>query len=240
VEIPVSDRKRALVAFLQSKAKGEGPDFIRTVVIRKMGKGADPALVKDLVQAASLNAFRAKSPPRFRATTRGWVARLTRRAITHYLRGTEDDKEYVEHLICKYLEGLIGDDPRRVETFSLMMQHHVQGFSLRELAEANGTTPVALTNRFYKLREELAPKIAIMDDEKKRRGVFLLLLLLFFGVVALVVFLAWPAQAPEPPAPPASAIPTASATSRVGDLPVAHPAPTETPATEQDSGGSDR
>jgi hypothetical protein len=122
-----------------------------------------------------------------------------------------------EHLIVKFLEARIGDDPRKVETFRLLMEARVVGRSLEELAREQRTTPTALKKRLQRLIDELIPHVSIMDREKPRR--MFLLALFFFGAMALlavVVALLWNVLRPppppalpvvEPPAPSASAPP---------------------------------
>jgi DNA-directed RNA polymerase specialized sigma24 family protein len=111
------------------------------------------------------------------------------------------DERARARLIHDWLAKQISDSPAKVRTLELMKEHHVDGFTLAELAAREKTTERALANRFHKLRAELAPKVRRMDDEKTRRSViFGLLFFLFAGVVALVVWLLL-ALAP-PPLPP--------------------------------------
>ena len=249
----------ALRRFLASSAPKEGPAFVRGVVIRKLyGPKAvtiDPELVDELTQLAVTRALGARKLPWTRLTIPGWTARVTRRAIATYFRTRKEDEEYLdrnpeleaaeqpgerhaphtdwgarEHLICKYLEGLIGHDARKKDTFRLMMEHEVGGFSVAELAAKNGTTANALSLRFTKLRKELAPHVSIMDEEKPRRAILsVLLLLLLGGIVLLVILLSnWLAPPPVPPAEPAL-LPTATVAPPPlpGPLPVAHPRPSD-------------
>jgi hypothetical protein len=135
---------------------------------------------------------------------------VTRCAIADYFRNEEDDDEYLDRdaeasdwldrhapqtdwgarelLICKWLEKQLGDDPVRRRTFALMMEHNVVGRPLEDLAIENDTTPTALANRMHKLRKELAPRLALMDQEKPRRAVFLLLFLFGAGVLAAILY----------------------------------------------------
>jgi DNA-directed RNA polymerase specialized sigma24 family protein len=128
------------------------------------------------------------------------------------------DERARARLIHDWLARQIGSDPRKVHTLGLMKEHEVDGFTLGELAAREKTTERALANRFHKLRVELAPKVALMDDEKTRRMVFLFLI---FGGIGFVIALAialWllffysppPVVPSEPalrPAPSASAVP---------------------------------
>jgi DNA-directed RNA polymerase specialized sigma24 family protein len=237
-----------LLAFVESTDRDKGRAFIRGVVIhklygRKPPKKMDVELIDELTQLAALRALRARMPPWTKWGIPGWVARVTKRAIVDYFRSRERDKKYLEpdadvaelpfdrhaphtdwgareHLIAKYMEGLIGHDPRKKRTFALMMEKEVVGRSIEELAAQEGTTPNALSLRFSKLRKELIPKISVMDEEKPRRAFILFLLFLCLGAVVAIVVL-WralspPPIAPEPPAPLPSA--TAAPTSSLDDI----------------------
>jgi DNA-directed RNA polymerase specialized sigma24 family protein len=214
--------KTALFEFLASRERKKGRDYIKSVVIRKLGPKIDPDLVDDLVQCACTEALRAESPPWTIGGIPAWVARVTRRQIAHYFQARKDDEENIdpdaeasdwlgrhapgtdwgarEHLIAQWLEQAIGPDPRRRETFKLILEHEIADKTLAELAVEYGTTERALANRFHKLRKELAPKVALMDEEKPRR--FVLLALFGLGFAALLVVLYWLLLALFPPAPP--------------------------------------
>ena len=99
-----------------------------------------------------------------------------------------------------------------MKTFRLMVEHEIHGRTLAELAAENRTTEGALSSRFYKLRQELIPRLALMDQEKPRRAIFLLLFLFGCGVIAAVLYLLF--HGPTPIAPTAT--------------PVLRPAPTTT------------
>jgi DNA-directed RNA polymerase specialized sigma24 family protein len=248
----------ALLMFLASPDPKKGEDFIRRVIVKKLGRDLDPDLMSELRQHAYLRALDAQSPPWTEAGIPAWVGRVTRRAIADYFRARKDDDENLdpdarasdwldrhapksdwgarEHLIGKWLEKEIGPDPRRRETFKLILEHEIAGKPLGELAVEHGTTETALSNRFHKLRKELAPKVARMDEEKPRR--FVLLALFGFGFAALVAVLCWlmlvlfphapppPRMLPEPaptvsaaPAPTFDqALPTTPAPNDAGDL----------------------
>ena len=231
----------ALRQFLASREQKKGTDWVRRVIIKKLGSDLDPALMDDLVQAALQDALEAQSPPWFIGAIPAWVARVTRRAIAHYFQAKKDDDENLdpdgvaadqsdrhapqtdwaarEHLINKWMHKQIGDNPAKMATFDLMMQAYVVGRSLRELAIENHTTESALSNRFHKLRNELAPKVALMDKEKPR--MVILFSLWFFALCAVVtaIVLAWHfLLAPPPPPLPILPVPSASAA----------PAPTST------------
>jgi DNA-directed RNA polymerase specialized sigma24 family protein len=224
----------ALRRFLASREKDEGDDFIKGVIIRKLGKDIEPALLDDLVHLAHVEALEAQSPPLTVYGVRGWMFRVTRRAIAHYFKARKDDDENLEPgaevsdwtdrhapqtdwgarelLITNWLGKQIGDDPVRVKTFRLMVEHEVHGRTLGELAAENRTTEGALSSRFYKLRQELIPRLALMDQEKPRRAIFVLLFLFACGVIAAVLYLLL--LGPTPIAPTAT--------------PVLRPAPTTT------------
>ena len=220
------NRMREVVRqFLASREKKKGGDFVRSVIIRRLGKDIEPELMGELVQTAFTECLEAKQPPLFAWGVPSWVGRVTRRAVAHYFQARKDDEEYLDHeavaadqfdrhapqtdwgarahLINKWLERRIGDDPRKVETFRLMTEHAVVGRSVRELALENKTTEAALSNRFHKLRQELVPKIAIMDRENPRRAILLFLFLLALGVVVALVYGLLPHASP-PPAVPAT------------------------------------
>jgi DNA-directed RNA polymerase specialized sigma24 family protein len=226
----------ALHLFLSSKEKKKGEDFLRSVIVRKLGPDLEPDLMDELVQLARTRALDARSPPWTVGGIPSWVGRVTRRAIADYFRAREDDEENLdpdahahdpfdrhapqtdwgarEHLIAKWLEKQIGPDPRRRETFKLILEHEIADKSLKELAVEYGTTERALANRFHKLRKELAPKVALMDQEKPRRTV--LLALFFLGACAFVAVLyalwhLWLPPAPPPPRMLPEPAPTASA-----------------------------
>ena len=111
-----------------------------------------------------------------------------------------------EHLIVKWLGSVIGDDPRKVETFRQMYEKEVVGRLLGEIARESHTTEAVLSSRLYKLRQELIPKLARMDQEKPRRAILLVLFLLALGLVLAAVFwllslLAPPTAVPVTPVP---------------------------------------
>lgn len=200
----------ALLEFLASKAEKKGGDYIRRVIIRKLGKDLEPALMDDLIQLAHARALDARTPPLFEWAIPSWVGRVTRCAIADYFRNEEDDDENLDRdaessdwldrhapqtdwgarelLICKWLEKQLGDDPVRRRTFALMLEHNVVGRSLEDLAVENDTTVTALANRMHKLRKELAPRLALMDQEKPRRAIFLLLFLFGAGVLGAILY----------------------------------------------------
>jgi hypothetical protein len=76
----------ALRRFLASREKDEGDDFIKGVIIRKLGKDIEPALLDDLVHLAQVAALEAQSPPWTVFGVRGWMFRVTHRAL---LQGPE-------------------------------------------------------------------------------------------------------------------------------------------------------
>lgn len=220
-----------LQRFLGSRKPKEGPDYVRHVVIRKLyGRGKrkvriDRELVDMLTQMAVVRALEAKAPPWTTLGVPGWVKRLTRRTIADYFRERKADDENLdrsedagavpeerhapspdwgarEHLIAKYLESIIGDDPYRKRTFQLMMEKEVAGRSLDELAHNVGVTPAVLSSRFYKLRQELIPRVNIMDREKPRRAILLLIFLIGTGAVAFVVWLIVHMLTPQWASPP--------------------------------------
>ena len=215
----------ALRQFLASREERKGDDWIRRVIIRRLGDDLEPALLADLAQLAHTRALEAKSPPWFLGGIPAWVARCTRRAIADYFRARKDDEDNLqpgveigdlagdrhgpatdwgarEYLITKWLGKQIGDNPRKVATFRLMVEARVVGRSLGELARENHTTESALSNRFNKLQKELAPKVALMDEENSRMFILGLLLFGLGGLgIAMVVLLLRTLAAPPPPLP---------------------------------------
>jgi len=256
----------ALRRFLASEQLDEGRRFVRAIVVRRLygprpkKDAVDDTLVDDLTHAALERALTAKSPPWTERGMPGWVSRVTRCAVADRFRGLEDDVENLdrkadvvnwadrrqpatdwgarEHLIAKFLESKIGDDPYKVETFRLMMEARVVGRSLEELAREHRTTPHALKMRFQRLTRELVPHVSLMDREKPRRAI--LLALLFFGALALVALLIaflWGALRPAPPpavpaleplAPSASAPPAPGPAPRFDDALPTKPGPAPT------------
>jgi hypothetical protein len=248
----------ALLQFLASTQEKKGRDYIRRVIIRKLGKDLEPALMDDLIQLAHARALDARTPPLFVWGIPSWVGRVTRCAIADYFRNEEDDDEYLDRdaeasnwldrhapqtdwgarelLICKWLEKQLGDDPVRRQTFALMMEHNVVGRSLEDLAIENDTTPSALANRMHKLRKELAPRLALMDQEKPRRTVFLLLFLFGAGVLAAILYLLL--RGPTPIAPTATPVlrPAPTATASVVEPTFDNALPTQPSASPDDNG----
>jgi len=249
----------ALRRFLASREKDEGNDFIRGVIIRKLGKDIEPALLDDLVQLAHVDALEAKSPPWTVHGVRGWVFRVTRRAIAHYFRARKDDEENLdpdadpvdwsdrhgpqtdwgarELLITNWLATQIGDDPVRVKTFRLMVEHEVHGRTLGELAAENRTTEGALSSRFYKLRQELIPRLALMDQEKPRRAILLLLFLFAVGVLAALLYLLLRGPTPVAPAATPALRPAPTATASVVEPTFDNALPTRPSASPVDDTG---
>jgi len=228
----------ALRRFLSSRAKDEGRQFIWGAVVWKLygpkPKKINVELVEDITHLAVVRALEANIPPWTVGGIRGWIRRVTKCTVADYFRDREDDEENLEpdvevadlggdrhgahtdwgareHLIAKYLEGEIGEDAYKKESFRLMMENAVAGRSLDELADEHHTTSTALSNRFLRLRKELAPRVSIMDREKPRRTI--LLALFFFGAAALVglaIVLLSLFFAPPPP-PTILPVPSASA-----------------------------
>ena len=235
--VSVNPVKTALLEFLASRERKKGRDYIKGVIIRKLGQDIEPDLLDDLAQYAMHEALEARSPPWTVGGIPGWVGRVTRRQIAHYFQARQDDQENLdpdahahdpsdrhapqtdwgarEQLICKWLEKEIGPDPRRRETFKLILEHEIADKSLKELAIEHRTTERAIANRIHKLRKELAPKVALMDEEKPRRFVLLALFGLGFAAVLFVLYLLLqPLLSPARPPPPAmvpAPVPTLSA-----------------------------
>jgi DNA-directed RNA polymerase specialized sigma24 family protein len=229
----------ALRRFLASRQKDEGRQFVWGVVVLKLygprPKKINVELVEDITHLAIVRALEAKTPPWTVGGIRGWVRRVTKCVIADYFSEREDDEEYLEpgvevadlagdrhgphtdwgareHLVAKYIESQIGEDAYKVESFRMMMENGVAGRSLDELAAEHRTTPTALSNRFLRLRAQLAPRVSIMDREKPRRAI--LLALFFLGAAALVALaiVLWSHLFPLPPStilpvPSASAAP---------------------------------
>ena len=256
----------ALRRFLASREKKEGRQFVWGVVVLKLygfkPKKIDVELVEDITHLAIVPALEAKTPPVTVWGIRGWVRRVTKCAVADYFRDREDDDENLEpdveaadlagdrlgprtdwgareHLIAKYLEGEIGEDAYKKESFRLMMENAVAGRSLDELSAEHDTTPTALSNRFLRLRAQLAPRVSIMDREKPRRTV--LLALFFFGVAALVglAIVLWRLFYTPPLPPTILPVPSASAAPAPAPEPTFDNAlPTEPPAPpDPDAGG---
>ena len=251
----VDDVKAALRAFLASVEKGKGSDYIRSVIVQKLGPKLEPDLRNELVQLATLEALEAKSPPWTVGGIPGWVARVTRRQIAHYFRARKDDEDNLdpraepsdtfdrhapqtdwgarEHLIAQWLDEAIGPDPRRRETFKLILDHEIAGKTLGELAAEYHTTESALSNRFHKLRRQLVPKAALMDQEKPRRAV--LLALFVFGLGALVALVTWLLRLWLPVSPPIPVVPEPIPTLSAAPSPSfdqAFPTPSSAPAND--------
>jgi DNA-directed RNA polymerase specialized sigma24 family protein len=237
VDAPVGRVVAALRAFLGGDEHSNGRAFVRRVIVRRLYPGKrrrriDDELVDEITQLALARALDAPMPPWTLAGIPAWVRRLTRRAIADYFRDLKSDKENLdreadvvqwsdrhapspdwgarEHLIVKYLEGCIGDDARKKQTFQWLLEKEVAGRTVEELAAEHHTTPTALSNRFYKLRQELIPRVSVMDEEKPRRFV---LIVLFFGALLAVLALAlwlWFALRPAHPVTPPRPVPSAS------------------------------
>ena len=223
----------ALREFLGSKEKNKGSDFMRGVILRKLGKDLDPGMLDDILHLAHVDAMEGKSPPWTVGGVRGWVFRVTRRAIAHYFQARKEDEKYLdpdavvayqfdrhapspdwgarELLICKWLEKQVGDDPVRRDTMQVMLEKEVAGRSLAELAAERGTTVSALSNRIHKLRKELAPRVALMDEEKPRLFILGALWLFGLGAVVTAIVLAWQVLFPAPPPQPPRPLPVPSA-----------------------------
>ena len=235
--------REALLRFIDSKRGGEGRDFIRSRTIAAIyGKKPkreeiDDELVDEVTQRAYVRAREAESPPWTIGGIPGWVVRLTRREWADYVRELAPDRKHIDprgdayawadrrapgtdwgaqaHLVMKWLRRQLGDNPAKWATFELMWAHNVEGYTLDELAKKHHTTAQALADRFLRLRNELGPKVRLMDREKPRRAI---LLLLWIGgpiallVVAIVLFLYAMRTVPPPPVqPPPKPVPSASA-----------------------------
>jgi DNA-directed RNA polymerase specialized sigma24 family protein len=184
----------ALVGYIASRQRGEGPDRIRGIVIRSLygdaPEGIDEVLVGDIADASVARALLTRSPPKAEESIPVWMARLVQRVIASHLRalavararfdGSCDLAEWPDprpeptdwgaraHLLAKWLDRALGDDARRRDTMRMMAKFRLEGWSLAEIAQESGTTPLALKMRFHKLRKELAPKVARMDRGSRR------------------------------------------------------------------------
>jgi len=231
----------ALREFLGSREKKKGDDFIRGVIIQKLGKDLDPGMLDDLMHLAHVDCLEGKSPPWTVDGVRGWVFRVTRRAIAHYFQARKEDENSLdpdgvaadhfdrhapspdwgarEHFICKWLEKQVGDDPVRRDTVQVMLEKEVAGRSLAELAAERGTTVSALSNRIHKLRKELAPRVALMDEEKPRLFILGALWLFGLGAFLTAIVLAWHFLFPAPPPPRPAPLPVPSASAAPAPAP---------------------
>jgi hypothetical protein len=258
--------REALVHFLGSSKKSEGPAFVRGVVVRSMygdnPEDAEEQLVDEIAGGALARAFKAKWPPLTVGGIPAWVARVTRCEIADYWRENEKDKARIDrgvdasaladrraagtdygarqYLLMKWLARQLRNNPVELETYRLMYLHNVAGFSLEELAAEYHTTPIALAMRFHKLRKKLAPKIKLMDRELPRRAIIIFL----FGagvavLVAIFALVVWPLlrPAPQPHAPPIPATPVPSASASAGPAPSFDQAvPTDDDSVPSDAG----
>jgi hypothetical protein len=249
----------ALLQFLASREEKKGRDWIRRVIVNKLGPDLEAALLDDLLQLAEARALEAKSPPVFEWGIPGWVARVTRCAIADYFRNKKDDDENLEpdavaadqlerhapetdwgareHLICKWLRKEIGDDPIKVKTFAMMMEVNVVGRPVAEVAAENHMTASALSNRMHKLRKELAPRMALMDQEKPRRAILLLLFLFGAGVLAAILYLLLRGPTPVAPTATPALRPAPTTTASVVVPTFDNALPTQPSASPDDNGG---
>ena len=269
----------AFQRFLRSTRSDEGLGYVKGVVVWKLygprpdPKDIDQPLVDWLASDAMTKALTTTSPPWTVRGIKAWVRRLTLCAVVDAWRREQKDKAYLnrdvdvagvavrhapatdygarEYLLCKWLERQLGDDPVRRQTFRMMWEHGVEGYTYEELARKYHSTPNAIELRCRKLRKELAPKVALMDRENVRRGV---ILFLFGGgiaaAIALIVLALRLLLAPSPvgpvPPPPDVVLPPASATASTPppapsfdqalppDVP---PAPAPTPPGTEKPGG---
>jgi DNA-directed RNA polymerase specialized sigma24 family protein len=258
--------REALVAFMGSARADEGLGFIRGVIVRRLygdnPEGVDEELVKDIAAKAAARAIKTESPPWTVGGVRPWVARLTICAIADYFRYREREKGHVDHsfdisnyfdrrapgtdwgaqahLVCKWLERHLGDDPFRRETFRMMYLHNCEDYSLADLAKQYRTTPEAVASRMYRLSRELGPKAKLMHRENARRAI----IIFFFGagvavLVAIFALVVWPLlrPAPQPHAPPIPATPVPSASASAGPAPSFDQAvPTDDDSVPSDAG----
>jgi len=255
----------ALLRFLDSHEKDKGRAFIRRVVIRKLyGRRKNTPINADIVDEitnmAAVRALAAKTPPWTEYGIPGWVARVTKNTVVDYFREERSHKEQLRrdvdvaelpgsqhgpatdwgaraHLIAKYLDSIIGDDPRKVETFRLMCEKELHGRSLAELAAQHKTTEAALSMRIHKLRKELIPHRAIMDQEKPRRAILVGLWVGAGAIVVRVIVAIWLWLLPPPHPPVIEVLPAPSASAAPAPMPTFNQAfPTVTP----DAGTTDK
>ena len=134
-------------------------------------------LVDEIAQRAFTEAIEMRWPPWTPFGIEGWVTRICHRSIAAHYKGqkrhnerTDDsvdvdelpgDRAFPEtdygaraHLLVKFMEHQLDGDPAKEKTFRLMWAHHNDGFTLEELAAREGTTPNALSARFYRFRVE--------------------------------------------------------------------------------------
>jgi len=252
----------ALHRFLASKHENEGQAFVRGCIIFKLyghkPKTIEPEIVDEVAQTAQREALELRWPPWTIGGIPGWVKRLAERNVAAYFDKQKKDRKYLqpggdieesawdrnapetdygarEHLIVKYMKPLVGDDPYDKETYRLMWEKEIVGHSLGELAAEKGTTAKALSDRLYKLRKRLAPKVSIMDREKPRRAI---LIFLIVGAAASVLLTLWYLFHPTASPPEEKPQPAPSATAGPAPVPTFNqalpkppvPAPPETAA----------
>jgi DNA-directed RNA polymerase specialized sigma24 family protein len=257
---------RETLRFLFSDRKGEGMRFIRAVVRKKLRTNQpdvdkiEKELIDTLTTSAQNRAMELEYPPWTTFGIRGWVKRLTHRTIADYFRSRKIEEKYLArdvepdevpsgyhafpptdyeasaYLVCKFMEPLVGPDPTRQQTFRMMCELELHGFSIKDLAKKYDLTPNVVSVRIYKLRKELGPKITWMDKEKERKRAIICLLVLF-GVGALVA--AWyvlsaparhPAHRPvEQVVPTATVRPPTPTFNQASPTPTPSAAPSATP-----------
>jgi DNA-directed RNA polymerase specialized sigma24 family protein len=212
---------------------------VRELVRRLLGKETPRDLRDDIAQQACVAALTAKSPPRSTRTMKGWLAMITRRAVSHSFRSGAADRKWLNRkadveeqagepveppedrwLIAGWLTTHLTDE-RDQETYEMILEKARTGATDREIADAHGITYAAWTHRLSAFKHKYAPRW-------QRRQMMILLLLggiaiLVAAAVWLVVHAMSARLVPSPAMPVVPVAPSASV------MPVPAPVPTPTP-----------
>jgi DNA-directed RNA polymerase specialized sigma24 family protein len=183
-----------LTRFMRSAQDDEGPAYVRGIVVHRVyGDNHDPRdvdqqYVDELASDVAARAFEARSSPPDFDGIRRWLPRLVKSALADRTRREERERARIdraadaydwadrnapgtdwgarEHLLCKLLD-LWLDNPVKRETFRMMFQTNLEGHTLAEVARMCLKTRKAIEMRTRKLRNELAPKVAVMDRQNR-------------------------------------------------------------------------
>jgi len=188
---PLDPRPFAL--FLRRRDPGAGVAYIRGIIVnRELGDKADPEkidqlLVEELASDVIARGLRAANCPPDADGIRRWLPELVKNAAIDRSRRDQKDRGWIDRgadayawadrrapgtdwlarawLLDRCLDRWLAGDPAHEQTFEMMCRKHLHGWSLDDLAELYPLTPNAISLRIRKLRDQLAPKVAVMDRE---------------------------------------------------------------------------
>ena len=222
--------REALRRFVGSSKEKHGQRFVRSVVITKLygpnpkEEGIDEDLVGEIASRSVQRVLEAKTPPWTVRGIRGWVVRLTGCTVADYFEATKSDRKYLdrsadpvswadrhqpatdwgarEHLIVKWLEGQIGDDPAKEGDLPAHDGAQRRGQVARGDRERERHDRAGARQPVPQAAKRARADGVHHGREKPRRGILALLVLGGLAIVVASLVALWRATPPVVPTLP--------------------------------------